>query len=323
MLAWGAPEASGSGVRAIALDALGAPHGEEVVVATGADAPGNVEDVVATASASRVAVAWIVGAGSSASVRATVSSAGLDAFAPPRALGSSVASHDGGARGRLTAWTGSDGVSAIGHRLGDARCGAVPGSCARFARTVLGQAAGEGGDALEVPDPCDSLIVGAAARGTAFFHAVCHGTEAPSTTLYAIDAEVSLASAHEVLAGCLPLGLAPGATGVVLSGRCADGLALVEVGPRGDILANLRAATATVRCENGRPILRYAGTGELTLPLGAPVSRIESLLPETVAAPGARAVWTGEAVLSAHVSAGEVAVDRFQCELSELVRSFR
>ena len=84
----------------------------------------------------------------------------------------------------------------------------------------------------------------------------------------------------------------------------------------------VHAAVRSVRCEQGRPIIEIGGAGgPLRVPLTESASRLESLLPDSMAPTGARAVWTGDAVLIAIPSGRDVGLRRYQCELDRMVRS--
>ncbi|UJR80529.1 hypothetical protein [Sandaracinus amylolyticus] len=327
-LAWGATPNDGGGVRAIALDPNGGVRGHEVVVSEiafvgGGDDPGSVEELAIAAAGHRVAVAWIARSGPTVRAIATIASAGVDGFAPVRDLGASVAgAYDRSTRGRVAAWGRDDGSAMIVLRAPPGPCQASAGECARFALASIGD--GEGRDAIvnEVREPCDPLVVGGIARGSAFFYGACHVTEqgAPTTTLYAIDrgGGGALASAPDVVEGCVPIGIAPGASGAIAIGRCDDGIAAQEVGPRGDLLGAARAATPRVVCASGRPTIEL---GAIRVPLVEAMSRIEGLLPASVAPEGSRAVWTGDAILVAAPSGREVALRRYQCEVDSITRT--
>jgi hypothetical protein len=334
VLVWGVPQTEGGGVRALALDAYGGVRGHEVVVvaeglsasASADDDPGHVEDVAAAAAGARTAIAWIVRRGARSRAQATISSAGIEGFAPPRDLGATVSGPlDGSARGRIAVWALPDGSAVVAHQLEPGHCMGRAGTCARFSRSHLGGNPVRGDEPLEVFDPCEPLLVGGVVRGAAWFHGICHGGAQPATTLYAIDpTSAPLASAPDVLAGCAPIGIAPGPSGAVAVARCPEGISAQEVGPRGDVLATVRPARARAWCESGRPILELASKGgAIRLPLSEPISRLEALLDESLAPPGARAVWTGEALLVAAIANREVTLRRFQCELSRLVRTYR
>jgi len=217
----------------------------------------------------------------------------------------------------------------VAHRMPPDACQASVGECARFSLHTLGT--GDDGveerDARvnEVREPCEPLVVGGLARGTAFFYGACHlDGGLPSTTLYAIDpgGAGALASAPDVLAGCVPLGVVPGAHGAIAVGRCGDAIGAREVGPRGDLLAGVSRGERSVRCEHGRPVLEVRGEREaLRVGLAESASRIEAMLPDAIAPSGARSIWTGDAVLVASATGRDVTVRRYECEGNVLART--
>ncbi len=88
-----------------------------------------------------------------------------------------------------------------------------------------------------------------------------------------------------------------------------------------------------MQCDAGRPVLTFRGasfdeaalerqSGSVSMSLAESIGRIEALLPESIAPPGSRAVWTGESVLVATVVGRDVSVRRFQCELTQMVQSY-
>lgn len=343
-LAWAVPLTEGGGVRVVALDPLGAARGHEVVVARHGMAasaaaeqdPGQIEEIALAAAGMRVAIGWVARSGAILRAQATIASAGVDGFAPVRDLGAApVGAIDLSTRGRLAAWGTRDGAAMIAHRMPSASCTASRGECARFGIARLGDDGG-GGDGSsrashvnEVSAPCDPLIVGGLARGEAWFYGTCHVSEAaggPATTLFAIDpgteGEGALASAPDVLTGCEPLGIAPGARGAIAVGRCPEGPRVQEMNARGELVGAVHAAVRSVRCAEGRPVIEVGGPGgPLRVPLTESASRLESLLPEAMAPAGARAVWTGDAMLIAIPSGRDVGLRRYQCELDRMVRS--
>lgn len=333
-LAWGVPVDLSGGVHAIALEPLGGPRGDEVVLTrrgtaagTGSDeGPPLVEDVVATAVGSRVGVAWIVRRGARVLAQATVSSAGVEGFAPTLELGPSVPIPlDAPARGRLAAYVTPDATPVVAHRAEPGPCQASEGTCAMVRHTRFdGQELGGRGAPMEILTPCDPLIVGAVGTRDAFFHGTCHldAQGAVATTVFALYPAIELASAPDVMPGCTPVAMGPGPEGAIVIARCESGLAATAVDREGRITRGVTSATPRARCQDGRPVIEIAGEGgPLAMTLTDPVSRIEGLLPESMAPAGSRAVWTGEAILIAAHTAREVRVRRYQCELAELVRT--
>ena len=70
-----------------------------------------------------------------------------------------------------------------------------------------------------------------------------------------------------------------------------------------------------------RPTLTAGPNAELALALTASQSRLEAWLPENVAPPGSRAVWTGESLLIAAPQSGEVSLRRYECVDGDLTRT--
>jgi hypothetical protein len=324
------PVDAGGGLQIVALDSLGAVRGPDVVIAESApteDGPALIEDVVATATGGRVGLGWIVRSGGTLRAQASISSTGVEGFSPRARLGETVAlGVDPTRRGRIAIWPSGEGSVRLLHRLTPARCGAT--TCARVATSELdgvSPTAATQARLMEIEAPCEPLIVGAIGRAEAFFHGTCAlapETGAPATTIFAIDSSIApLASAPEVLAGCTPIAMAPaGGGGAIAIARCGDTIGAAEIGPRGDVVGGATDVTRVARCEEGHPVLELTGTSTRVV-LGEPTSRIEALLPETIAPPGARAAWTGDAILVASVAARDLSVHRYQCELTSLVRS--
>jgi hypothetical protein len=88
----------------------------------------------------------------------------------------------------------------------------------------------------------------------------------------------------------------------------------------------LRAVKRALVCARGRPLLHIEASGRsIELPLSAPQSRIENMLPASLAPPGARAVWTGERLLVAtplRDGAGQrLSLSAFGCQADKLARA--
>lgn len=334
VLAWGIPVDRGGGIDAITLDPWGRPRGEEIVITRGGlaaargtdEGPTLVEDLVLTTAGARVGVAWIVRRGASLTAQATISSAGLEGFAPTRDLGASIAIPlDAPSRGRLAAYVAPEGAAMVAYRAPPARCQASTGTCAivRAARLDGEAPPGRVGPS-EILSPCEPLIVGAIGTADAFFQGTCHldAERQPATMVISLYPAISLATPLDVAPGCTPIGMAPGPSGAIAISRCADGIAATQIDRMGQVAGSVHGAALSARCRDGRPVIEIRGTGApLAMTLTEPVSRIEALLPESVAPAGSRAVWTGEAILLAMPVAGEVRVHRYECELAELVRT--
>ena len=133
----------------------------------------------------------------------------------------------------------------------------------------------------------------------------------------------------EKLATCrTPLGLSRAGEGaaVVLArvlhdGDRIDAVRFANVGQERTVLENV---TRTVRCDDAsRPIfdITPASGQTLSITVAGPETRLEPLLPDAIAPPSSRAVWTGQSLLVATHVAREVALRRYQCVDGELVRT--
>lgn len=341
VLAWGTPARQGGGVRALALDPLGGPRGTEVEVVrhdvarsgSAEEVRTQIEELSLASSGTRLGLAWVVRTPDPI-VQATFSSQELEGFAPARTLAPSVSLVPGSraARGRIAVSNREDGALLVLHRLEDARCSAAiaaeagtrVATCARIGRSELDAVVGELAPAIEaeVPSPCAALLPGAVTSAGTWFHGICHQAPELATTLYAIRPSISYAAAHDTLPGCTPEAIAPLTEGAAVVGRCEDALAVAFVDGAGRETLRLAAPALDVVCEAGRPVIAV-GSGEASrrVPLAAAVSRIEGLLPERLAPRGARATWTGTALLVAAPLADEVALRRYECRDASLVRT--
>lgn len=339
VLAWGAPSRQGGGVRALALDPTGAPRGTEVEVARGGmrrrdrvDAtPVQIEELAMASSGGRLGLAWVVG-GPTPEIHATFSARDTEGLAPVRALGATTSLVPGSrpTRGRVTVSTREDGGLVVSHRIEDAPCTAAAGAeaagmmCARILRTELDAIAGatESSSPMEIPAACPALLPGAVSTQGTWFYGLCHLAPRPVTTVYAIRPSISYAAANDALPGCLPEGLAPLPEGAALVGVCAEGRSAAILDGHGRVGSTLATLTSDVVCEGGRPVLVVNGDATpRRLPLVGSVSRLETLLPERIAPRGARASWTGQALLVATWLEGEVALRRYECHETRLVRT--
>jgi hypothetical protein len=317
VLSWGVPVAEGGGVRVLELDSKGGVRGSEVEAATQGNAAGRgmelgpalVEEVAAAVHSDRVALVWAVRSNARVRAEATQSSARLSGFSPPAPLGDvATRSLDHVERGRLRAFDGPAGAFEVAWVAPVDPSGNAP----IHMRTLVGDTA----RTLLVERPCARPLVGVLGHGDALFQAVCHGGESPITTLYAIDAGgPPLATASEVLSSCEPIGLTPSSRGVFAVASCQDGIAAIEMDPRGHTLASARGVTRAAECRDGRPTLEI---GALSLSLREPRGDLEPMLPETIAPPGSRALWTGEALLVGSVSGRDLSIHRFECVRQEL-----
>lgn len=327
VLGWSSPPVPGSRINVIALGPLGQARGGDQAIADRL-----AIELSMTAEGERIGVAWV--AQSSTRSLELVSEAafaagGVGSFSPAMGLGLADPTVTPG-RGRLALATSDDGAFFVSHRLPPAACTSSPAgmgtTCARLGRRRIDvpDAAGRGDEPLEVPSPCEPFVTGSLRSNGTWFSALCHEREGrPIATVYAIRPSISLAAANEVLPGCAPRALAPTANGAALVAQCDDGLAVAWQDELGRPIGEAHVVTMSATCAGGRPLLSAAA---LSLPLTAPVGRIEGLLPADLGGEHARAVWTGSAILVArHRPLGEghaeVALSRWQCEDDRLVRT--
>lgn len=317
VLGWSSPPPDAR-ISVIALGPLGEARGSDVLVSERL-----AIELAMASEGGRMALAW-VSQSSHRSMEIVAEAAfapgGVGSFSAPIGLGISdplITPH----RGRLALATADDGAFYVSHRLPIAPCTSGLPSCTLMGRRRLDlpDAMGRGDEPLEVPGACEPFIAGTIGNHGTWFSALCHEVDgAPVTTVYAIRPSLSLAAANEMLPGCAPRALVPTAGGAALIGECADGVGVAWQDELGRVVGDARAATLTTTCVDGRPVLGVAGTQSLSVPLTAPVARIEGLLPPEVASSDARAVWTGSSILVARHRAlgaghGEVALARFQC----------
>jgi hypothetical protein len=341
VLAWGTPARVGGGLRVLALDPLGAPRGTDVDVVrlgearagSAEEAPAQIEELAAASSGTRVGLAWVLG-GPTPIVQGTFSSQEAEGFAAARTLAPTTALTPGSrpARGRIAMSSREDGALVLTHRLEDANCSeaiaaeaGTPGaSCARIARQALDSldAARAAVVDLEVPSPCPALLAGAVTTSGTWFYGTCHQAPSLATTVYAIRPSLSYAAANDSLSGCTPDAMAPLAEGVAIAGACEGARRMSFVDATGRESSVLTDPRLEATCESGRPVLSIGGDATpRRLGLAAAVSRLEGLLPERIAPRGARAVWTGSALLVATPLEGEVSLRRYECREASFVRT--
>lgn len=328
LLVYGAPYSAGGGVRALPLGALGEAMGREsLVVSRGAAAGGPIErrvghavEVEAAAIGRRVGIAWVLDHGEWLETQAAWSADGGLTFSAPLDLGPSVRL-ERDRRGRLSMSASDELGLALHHRAADGPCVANRGTCALLDRVVLGSDAGEarrGSMPLEIQHPCDPLVSGSIAHGGTSYYAICHEAPEPRTLVYVIRPDVTYAAAIDSPDGCVPAGIAPLDEGVAAVMRCGETGSALVLDAMGRERARIEPVVREASCRDGRPVLRM---GAHALRLGAAQDRLEALLPESIAPPGARAIWTGEALLVATPVGRDVSLHRYQCVRGRLERT--
>jgi hypothetical protein len=327
VLVFAAPQGEGGGLRALPLDARGASRGAELpVVARDASGPPlPIAEVVAASSGGKLGIAWIAHeTPTQTTILATHGGADAQAFAPATSFGPSVVLPRGG-RGRLALAAGEDGVLTLSHRRDEGPCEAQSGTCARYRHRRLGrpEAASRGTDGNEVKVPCEPLLPGSVWSAGVWFQGVCSALDGARGHVFAIREQPSYAAVYDGPAGCTPVGVVALPDGAAAVARCAAGLQIARLGSDGRATQTATRATLSAPCEGGRAQLRATGDGvTIALPLQGPQSGVEALLPATLARPGARAAWTGEALLVAEPVGRDVFLRRYACRpgLSELAR---
>ena len=288
---------------------------------------GEVVELVAAAGGGRLGVAWLVQSRDGARVFGSHAGDAAESFAPVLPLGAADPGPLNG-RGRLSLVASESAQLRLSWHAPRAACAGQPESCAQLITEPFptrSDAAGRRTDTREIPRPCPRLVIGSVWTLGVWFDAFCalEGDAAtPISEVYAIRPEIFYAEALPTLQDCEPLGVSPSRGGALIWGRCADGLrahALAVEGRR-RILPNARRS---VRCDAGRPVLQVAGRGGAlngeAFELDAPRDRLELWLPDELAAPGSRAVFTGRRLLVAEPGAGKLALRSHRCEGASLV----
>lgn len=325
LLVWAPPRGRGGGVRIATLDAQGSARANDALVAPVEDA--EVLEVAAAEAGARLGIAWIEAVGSAdVRVRATYGGKSGETFAPPVDLAPSV-SVAGEARGRLAIAASDDGTLALGYRTTPAACRASAGTCARYVHTRLGDtahAAPRGIETMEVLVPCDPLLPGAAWTSGTWYSGVCSAESGITAHVFSLRQEISYAAVIDGPVGCAPVGLVSTADGVAARMHCSDGReSIVRVGLDGRASPALLGVHFEASCdEPHRPtLLATSGAETVGLTLSTPRSRLEVLLPPTIAPPGARAAWTGEVLIVAVPTPHDVFVHRWSCVDGAMTRT--
>jgi hypothetical protein len=318
LLIWAPPRAAGGNgaIMARALDAFGEPRGAaRALVAAGAER-GEVIELAAAASGQQVEQVGVVFREASAdAVRTLAVLAGGTGPAQPELLATSAGDAGKLERGRLAIAATSSGRMRLMYPAGPAECVDDEGeACVGFAFRELGQDGRSEADRpwLSVPAPCPEGATSVAGLAGRFFYAVCSWRgDAPSTMAYAINVETYYARADEVLRGCVPIGMvAVDADTVLLGGDCgvtrrAARLTLDMKPP-----AEFPLDALALACQRDAASITANGWA---LPLDGARAELEAILPETIAPSGARALWSGSALLVAQRMSGSLELRRYTC----------
>jgi hypothetical protein len=299
--------ARGPALASVSFDASGTRNGSASPVLAAAARGGDVTDVSAAYVGERLAVAWIERSRDAAGVRATwaepkapVLELGAAWRGPPAARGNVI----------VAAWRGSALVFARGDEAPCVEPGKI--ACYAFSFHELGaEGAKRGPVSLSVPVPCTDNATSLVVLPERYHYGVC--TEAgkgPVTTVFTITPEPAYARADPVLEGCVPVGTFTWRGAAWLAADCQGNRRAARIGAADEAVEYLELRSLALECRAGAATVRAPG---LDFPLDSPRGRLEALLPSAVAPRGARAVWTGQALLVASTAATSLRLARYVC----------
>lgn len=309
MLVYGQPVTSGGLVRALPLTRAGEVAGEERVVGAPQTASVDVVEVSAASGSGRVAIVWVWRAPARRQAVVSMGDDGARAFSPVELL-AEMRDEGAGTRGRVAAAGSPSGELAVAYRIGEVPC--EEGSSARCQGLRIRRVAPASNPRsvpLAVPEPCPRTWVGFEQVEGTWYYGACDRSQ--GTMIYAIQFEPEYAHVEPHFQGCEPRGLAPFQSGVVALADCEEGRRGVVVpGAEATRVEFIGEEEVTVGCAGDTPAMTVVG---IRTPLDAPRSGLALFLPESIAPVGSRAAWTGEAILVAHTTGGEVGLHRWEC----------
>jgi len=312
LIVWAPARADGGGILQRELDRLGTARSapRRVVARSGAF---DVVEIAAASSQDDHGIVWIESDGSSSRTRALLVPADGAAPGAPLLLASETTAHAAG-RGTIAIAQLPGGRLRALFPVGAVECASADDEgCVGFGFRELGSRAPVREEPwLSVPRPCPEGAASLAGLDGRFFYAVCSwGQAEPSTMAYAINVETYYARADEVLRGCTPLGMLPlDASTLLLGADCGVLRRAARLSRDMKPPAEFPLADLTLGCERGAPIVRAAGW---ELPLSAPRDRLEAVLPAAIAPAGARAIYTGRALLVAQRMSDRLELRRYSC----------
>jgi hypothetical protein len=293
-------------------DARGAPRR---VAQT--DAGGEVLELAATGIGKQLGAAWIESDASESRTRALLLAP--SEAAPPEptriATGAPVTA---ASRSHLALSGTAEGRLRVLYADAPTKCvDPASGPCIGYGFREIGAGARAlAGQWLAVPQPCAHGAPSLTARGDRLYYAVCASNDGqPRSVAYSINVQTEYARADEVLGGCDPLGMLALDDGALLVADCNGVRRAVELTLAARPPVERTLSEREVTCDGALPNVRAA---ELALPLTAPRERLESVLPDELAPPGARAVWTGHALLIAHPAPSGIELVRLACRNGSL-----
>jgi hypothetical protein len=308
------------------LDELGAARRTEPVFTEADDAGtapsgASISEVAAVARQSELGIAWLEQAGGAARSRGVVRPISDSASAPRVIEIGAVLGPASKPRGNLAITSSKDRFLVLSRGQKSECIDATENDCVGFGFHRLDATGAKAQNLpLTVPLPCDQNSVSFAVAGSRWYYGVCsRATGKPITTLFSIQTDPEYARADRILEGCLPLGALSQGGDLLVVGDCGGERRGVRVRGGNAETSELRVDRLDAVCDASHPLLHQLGPNGLRLSLDAPRDRLEAFLPSNIAAPAARAVWTGQTLLVAAVSSGAVTLKGYRCD-STLLR---
>ncbi|HEY4106351.1 MAG TPA: hypothetical protein VGM44_20770 [Polyangiaceae bacterium] len=322
-LIWANPQ--GKGLSLSLLDPLGAERRSEPAFDEVADAGANatqthIAEVAAVTRGGELAIAWLEQNGNDARTRAVVRST-TDSGSAPRVIEiGPVFPPISRPRGNIAVTRTSDRFLVLARGEKEDCVDASEHDCVGFGFHRLdGAGAARQNLPLSVPLPCDQNSVSFAVAGSRWYYGVCsRATGKPVTTLFTIQTDPEYARADRILEGCLPLGALAQGSDLLVVGDCGGERRGARMHPGNAEASELRVDRIDAVCDSGRPILHQLGPNGLELPLDVPRDRLEAFLPSNLAPANARAIWTGQRLLVASPSHGNITLKSYQCDSTML-----
>lgn len=312
-LVWAPAHRTAAALEKRELDASGALQAPLDVAVASASVAGEVADLAAVWVGSRLALAWLERSGAATRVRAAwagTSSAPFElgaAWSGPRSSRGNVVMAVRGDKALVFA----RGAEAACVEVGRHGCFAFGFHELEASRAVAT------GLPMSVPVPCTDNSAALAVRGERFHYGVCTETAGRSvTTLFSIQHDPEYARADPLLEGCTPAGTFLWRNAAWLVGDCGGGRRAARIGDDPQEFLDLHGLR--LECRSGRLRIRAPS---LDLALDEPRSGLAALLPPDVAPTGARAAWTGRALLVATSFAEELRLTRRTCNGDRLEMS--
>lgn len=283
---------------------------------------GEVTELVGAFGGGRFAAAWVEEGTATASVHTMYGSLPSLRTGEPVGHGESVR---GAGRGRLALFAADDGRLRLVRRATPYDCTASEGLCARYAHTELGtNVAPRSIDWMEIEDPCEPMVAGAAASRGAWFYSVCAAAPVARAHVFSLRPDISYAAVNDGPAECTPIALLPAEGAAWSVTRCGDER-VVDVVPADPVPSQrLTNVSFEIRCGDARGVLLVAAgrdergaPAERALNLERPRSGLGAVV---LSGSGeARAAWTGEALIVGRETGGSVRFERHECRHGALV----